>query len=204
MASGLWSGNPALVQLLGLCPLLAVSTTLAYGSALGVATLFTLVTTNVLVSVLRPLTPDHARIPVFVMVIASLVTVVELTMAAWFAELHAALGLFVPLIVTNCTILGRAEACAYRTSPGRAAIDGVSHGLGFLLALVALGGVREALGHGTLFRDFDQLIPGASDMTITLVTQGPLAIALLPPGAFFGLAILVAGHRWLRTSNEPG
>lgn len=200
---GIWRGNPALVQLLGLCPLLAITTTATQGLGLGLATLFVLTASNALVSLVRPITPHHARLPVFVLIIASLVSVVELTLAAWFAEIHRALGIFIPLIVTNCTLLARAESFAYRNGPLASARDGFYHGIGFLIALVALGSVRELLGHGSLFRDLDQLFgAGLADFGSGLVvSDAPLLLALLPPGAFFALAALVVLHR--RLTRHP-
>lgn len=148
---GLSSGNAGLVQLLGLCPLLAVSNNAVNALGLGIATVLALVATNTVVSMIRRITRRDVRIPAFVMVIASVVTTIELSMRAFLPELHAVLGLFVPLIVTNCAIMGRAEAFASRTDPARAALDGFAIGIGFLWVLLAIGVTRELLGAGTVF-----------------------------------------------------
>ncbi len=201
---GLWTGNPGLVQLLGLCPLLAVSGTLINGLTLGLATLLVLMASSVTVSVIRHRIPPEIRIAVFVLIIASLVTTVELLMSAWFHELYLILGIFVPLIVTNCAILGRAEAFASRNPPGAAALDGMMMGLGFLLVLVTLGGLREALGHGTLLRQADLLV-GAWGRHLELQVmpfEDGLLLALLPPGAFIGLGLLLALKNLIDTKLE--
>lgn len=191
---GLWSNNVGLVQLLGLCPLLAVTGTLINGLGLGLATLITLVASNVIISLIRKLVRPEVRIPVFVLVIASVVTVIELTMSAYLYGLYKVLGIFIPLIVTNCSIIGRAEAFASRNSVGRAFTDGLSMGLGFLLVLVALGGLREAVGQGTLLSGAHLMFgEAARDWTLTLVGDySGFLLAVLPPGAFIGLGLLIA------------
>jgi electron transport complex protein RnfE len=191
---GFWSNNVGLVQLLGLCPLLAVTGTFINGLGLGLATMATLVASNVIVSLIRKLVRPEVRIPVFVLVIASIVTIIELSMSAWFYELYKVLGIFIPLIVTNCSIIGRAEAFASKNTVGRSFVDGLSMGFGFLLVLVALGGLREIIGHGTLFSQA-QLMFGeaAHSMTITFIdAYSGFLIAVLPPGAFIGLGLLIA------------
>mgnify|MGYP001550225699 CR=1 FL=1 len=191
---GFWSNNVGLVQLLGLCPLLAVTGTFINGLGLGLATMATLVASNVIVSLIRKLVRPEVRIPVFVLVIASIVTVIELSMSAWFYELYKVLGIFIPLIVTNCSIIGRAEAFASKNTVGRSFVDGLSMGFGFLLVLVALGSLREIIGLGTLFSQA-QLMFGESarSMTITFVdAYSGFLIAVLPPGAFLGLGLLIA------------
>ena len=191
---GLWTNNPGLVQLLGLCPLLAVSNTTINALALGLATTLVLTGSNVTVSLIRHAARPEIRIPVFVLIIASFVTVVELVMNAFFHELYLILGIFIPLIVTNCAILGRAEAFASRTTPGPAAVDGLMMGLGFTGVLIALGGMRELLGYGSLLRDAHLLLgESGRGMAIQLLPldQGFL-LALLPPGAFIGLGLLLA------------
>lgn len=205
--NGLWTNNPGLVQLLGLCPLLAVSNSLVNALGLGLATLLVLVLSNTVVAVIRNIVRDEIRIPVFVLVIAAFVTTVELAMNAWLHELYTILGIFIPLIVTNCAIIGRAEAFAARNPVGLAALDGLMMGLGFTLALVTLGGLRELLGNGTLLADAHLLFGDiARGWTITVIgdSQGFL-LAVLPPGAFIGLGLLVAGKngvdRWL--ANRP-
>jgi electron transport complex protein RnfE len=191
---GFWSNNVGLVQLLGLCPLLAVTGTFINGLGLGLATMVTLVASNVIVSLIRKLVRPEVRIPVFVLVIASIVTIIELSMSAWFYELYKVLGIFIPLIVTNCSIIGRAEAFASKNTVGRSFVDGLSMGAGFLLVLVTLGSLREIIGHGTLFSQA-QLMFGeaARSMTITFSdAYSGFLIAVLPPGAFIGLGLLIA------------
>jgi electron transport complex protein RnfE len=191
---GLWSNNVGLVQVLGLCPLLAVTGTFINGLGLGLATMTTLVTTNVIVSLIRKLVRPEVRIPVFVLVIASVVTVIELSMSAYLYGLYKVLGIFIPLIVTNCSIIGRAEAFASKNSVGRAFLDGLSMGLGFLLVLVTLGSLREIIGQGTLFSQAHLMFgEAARTWTITFVHDySGFLLAILPPGAFMGLGLLIA------------
>jgi electron transport complex protein RnfE len=191
---GLWHNNVGLVQLLGLCPLLAVTGTFINGLGLGLATLLTLVASNVTVSLIRSLVRPEVRIPVFVLVIASIVTIIELSMSAFFHELYKVLGIFIPLIVTNCSIIGRAEAFASKNSVGRAFTDGLSMGLGFTLVLVALGSLREIIGHGTLFSQAHLMFgEAARSMTVVFVEDySGFLLAVLPPGAFIGLGLLIA------------
>lgn len=192
--NGLWHNNQALVALLGLCPLLAVTNTAVNGLGLGLATIAVITASNVTVSLIRNLVRPEIRLPVFVMIIASFVTAVELSMHAWFPELYRILGIFIPLIVTNCSIIGRAEAYASRHSIMPALTDGLSMGIGFLLVLVTLGGIRELIGQGTLFADL-HLMFGEQAKSLFLSFgddyQGML-IAILPPGAFIGLGLLIA------------
>lgn len=191
---GLWGNNPAFVQLLGLCPLLAVSNTTINGLGLGLATMLTLVVSGTLVSMIRHVVRPEIRLPVFVLIIASIVTAIELTMNAWFHELYLILGIFIPLIVTNCSIVGRAEAFASKHNVARAATDGLFMGLGFAAALVALGAMREVLGFGTLFRQAHLMFgEGSQWLTLTLFDDyGGYLLAILPPGAFIGLGLLIA------------
>lgn len=191
---GLWKNNPALVQLLGLCPLLAVTTSFINGLGLGIATTLVLIGANITVSLIRNVVTNEIRIPVFVMIIAAFVTIVQLLMNAFTYELYLALGIFIPLIVTNCAIIGRAEAYASKNPVAQSAFDGFAMGLGFTLVLVILGGVREILGSGTLFSGADRLLGAwASDMTVTLfATENPFLLAILPPGAFLGMGLLIA------------
>ena len=156
--NGLWTNNPALVQLLGLCPLLAVTGTVVNALGLGLATMMVLIGSNSIVSLIRHHVSDAVRLPVFVIIIATFVTCAELIMKAFTYELYQILGIFIPLIVTNCAILGRAEAFASKQSVGMAAVDGFMMGLGFLLVLVCLGAVRELLGQGTLLADMHLLL----------------------------------------------
>lgn len=191
---GLWKNNPALVQLLGLCPLLAVTNNVINGLGLGLATLLTLVASNGIISALRNQIPDEARLPVFVMIIASIVTAIELAMNAWFHDLYLILGIFIPLIVTNCSIIGRAEAFAARNTVAPSLLDGFMMGLGFTAVLVVLGGMRELIGQGTLLSQAYLMFgEGARQLTVTVFEDyRGFLIALLPPGAFIGLGLLVA------------
>jgi len=191
---GLWTNNQALVALLGLCPLLAVSSTAINGFGLGIATMATLIMTNTIVSLIRKWIRNEIRIPMFVIIIACVVTSIELLMSAHFHNLYLILGIFVPLIVTNCAIIGRAEAYASRNSVLLSALDGFAMGLGFLFVLVLLGVIREIVGYGTIFRNADLMLGDwASVLTITIMSdyRGFLFV-ILPPGAFMGLAVLIA------------
>ncbi|MCB2427032.1 electron transport complex subunit E [Methylophaga pinxianii] len=191
---GLWKNNPALVQLLGLCPLLAVTNTVINGLGLGLATVLTLVASNGIISLLRHQIPDEARLPVFVLIIASIVTAIELSMNAWFHELYLILGIFIPLIVTNCSIIARAEAFAARNPVTPSLLDGLMMGIGFTAVLVLLGGMRELLGQGTLFSQAHLMFgEAARGLTITVIEDyRGFLIAILPPGAFIGLGLIVA------------
>lgn len=192
--SGLWKNNPALVQLLGLCPLLAVTNTVINGLGLGIATLFVLVGSNLCVSLIRQWVANEIRIPVFVMIIATFVTCVQLLMNAFTYDLYQSLGIFIPLIVTNCVIIGRAESFASRNTPALATWDGFVMGVGFTAVLVALGGLRELLGQGTLFSGAEQLFgESARFMTIELMHfDSHFLLAVLPPGAFLAMGLFIA------------
>ncbi|TCO83380.1 electron transport complex protein RnfE [Plasticicumulans lactativorans] len=194
LRNGLWHNNTGLVALLGLCPLLATSNSLVNGLGLGLATTLVLLITNTTVSLIRRWVNPEVRIPVFVTVIASAVTAVELGMHALLPELHRVLGIFIPLIVTNCCVLGRAEAFASRQAPARAALDGLAVGLGFALVLVTLGALRELLGQGTLLAQAEILFgEGARGLTLHLLPgDRGLLLAILPPGAFIMLGLLIA------------
>jgi len=204
LKEGLWQNNPGTVQLLGLCPLLAVTTTAINGLGLGLATTLTLVSSNVSVSLIRKLVRPEIRIPVFVLIIASIVTVIELSMNAWLHDLYLILGIFIPLIVTNCAIIGRAESFASRQSVDRALLDGLAMGIGFTLVLVTLGGMRELIGQGTLLAQA-QLMFGAfgEQLTLTLIDDyRGFLLAILPPGAFLGLGFLIAGINIINARRE--
>lgn len=192
--NGLWNNNVALVQLLGLCPLLAVTGTVVNGLGLGVATLMTLVLSNSIVSLIRPWLKTEIRIPVFVLIIASIVTTIELIMNAWFHDLYRVLGIFIPLIVTNCSIIARAEAYASKNDLLNSALDGFMMGLGFTLVLVVLGAMRELIGFGTLMANAHLMFGSTGEaMTITFSEDYPgFLLAVLPPGAFIGLGLLIA------------
>jgi electron transport complex protein RnfE len=203
LTGGLWSGNPALVQMLGLCPLLAITTTVVNGLALGLATTAVLILTNAVISALRRTLAPVVRIPLFVLIIASLVTCIDLLTSAYLSDLHQVLGLFIPLIITNCAILAQAEVVASRRGVAVSAASGLAAGLGFSGVLVALGGIREALGQGTLLAGTSMLFgSGAEGLRINLPFHGMLA-ALLPPGAFFGLAALLALRNLIVKEAKP-
>ena len=192
--NGLWNNNPAFVQLLGLCPLLAVTNTVVNALGLGIATTITLVASNVTVSLIRQWVRPEIRIPVFVLIIASIVTIIELAMNAYFHELYKILGIFIPLIVTNCSIIARAEAFASKNNVFPSLLDGLFMGLGFTVVLLMLGALREGLGFGTLFAQAHLMFGAGSEwMKITLFEnyRGYL-LAILPPGAFIGLGFLIA------------
>ncbi|EJL6273365.1 electron transport complex subunit E [Vibrio cholerae] len=194
MLNGMWNNNPALVQLLGLCPLLAVSSTVTNALGLGIATLLVLVGSNVTVSLVRDYVPKEVRIPVFVMIIASLVTCVQLLMNAYAYGLYLSLGIFIPLIVTNCIIIGRAEAFASKNDVLPAALDGFWMGFGMTSVLVVLGSLREIIGNGTLFDGADLLLgEWAKVLRIEVFHfDSAFLLALLPPGAFIGVGFLIA------------
>ncbi|TKB43151.1 electron transport complex subunit E [Thalassotalea mangrovi] len=191
---GLWKNNPGLVQLLGLCPLLAVTTTFTNALGLGLATLFVLICSNATVSAIRQWVPKEVRIPIFVLIIAAFVTCVQLLMNAYAYGIYQSLGIFLPLIVTNCAIIGRAEAYASKNPIKQASFDGLMMGIGFALVLLVLGSVRELLGQGTLF-DGAHLLLGdwAKGLTIQVVEfDSQFLLAILPPGAFIAMGFLIA------------
>lgn len=197
--NGMWQNNQALVALLGLCPLLAVTNNAINGLGLGLATLAVLMVSNVLVSLIRDHVSQEIRIPVYIAIIATAVTAIDLLMNAYFYTLHGILGIFIPLIVTNCAILGRAEAYASKNPVDKAFVDGFFMGIGFLVVLVVLGGLREIIGSGTLF-DQAHLMFGEAARNWTLHFgdnyQGVL-LAILPPGAFIGLGLLIAAKNYI-------
>ncbi|MAQ99295.1 MAG: electron transport complex subunit RsxE [Oceanospirillaceae bacterium] len=191
---GLWTNNPALVQLLGLCPLLAVTGSVVNALGLGLATVLVLVGSNLSVSLIRNHVSEAVRLPAFVMIIASFVTVAELVMQAFTYELYEILGIFIPLIVTNCAILGRADAFASKNPVLPSVLDGLMMGLGFTLVLILLGGIREVLGEGVLFSNMQLLFgPSAANWQITVFPDYPdFLFAILPPGAFVAMGLLIA------------
>ena len=187
---GLWKNNPALVQLLGLCPLLATSNSFATSLGLGLTTLVVLTLSNFTISLMRGLLDDETRLPVQILVIATFVTLADLSLQYWFFDMHQRIGLFVALIVTNCTLLGRAEAFASKNPIILSTFDGLMMGTGFLLVLLLMGTIREIAGNGTLFANL-HLLTGTPDMTIQIADSGFLLVAL-PPGAFLTLGFLIA------------
>lgn len=206
LRAGIWHDNPGLVQLLGLCPLLAVTTTLVNGMGLGIATLLVLTFSNALVSATRRWILDEIRIPIYVLIIASLVTCVELIFKAWFPALDRSLGIFIPLIVTNCAIVARAEVFASRNSVATSVVDGVAMGAGFALLLMVIGAFREFVGHASILTDINMLLGG--DFSGLSLADNGLLLAILPPGAFFSLALAVAAKnafdRKRRRSRNTG
>ncbi|MCF7976885.1 electron transport complex subunit E [Lamprobacter modestohalophilus] len=197
---GLWDNNVVLAQMLALCPLLAVTGTATNGLGLGLASLVVMVASGLLVSSLRGLITPQVRIPVFVLIIATLVTLVDLAMNAWLHDLHKVLGLFIPLIVTNCAILGRAESFASRNRIAPAVFDGLMMGVGFTLVLVTLGAMRELIGSGTLFANASLLLGEAMGfLEVTLIPDyRGFLLMILPPGGFLALGFLLAGQRLLK------
>ena len=192
---GLWKNNSSLVQLLGLCPLLAVTSTATNALGLGLATTLVLTLTNSAISALRRWMPPAVRIPIYVMIIASVVSVVQMLINALALGLYQALGIFIPLIVTNCIVVGRAEAFAAKNGVWHSALDGFSIGLGATCAMFVLGSLREILGNGTLFNGADALLGSwAKVLRIEVFhTDTPFLLAMLPPGAFIGLGLMLAG-----------
>jgi electron transport complex protein RnfE len=195
--NGIWDNNVVFSQMLALCPLLAVTGTATNGLGMGLATLVVLVTSALTVSLMRTMITQEVRIPVFVLIIATIVSLVDMNMNAWMHDLHKVLGLFVPLIVTNCAILGRAESFASRNPVLPSLFDGLMMGLGFTLALVALGATREVIGSGTLFANASLLLGSTfSFLELTLIPDYKgFLIMVLPPGGFLALGFLLAGKR---------
>jgi len=180
-SKGIWKENAVFKLLLGMCPVLAVTTSAENGLGMGLATTFVLVCSNIVVALMRKVIPSGVRIPAFIIIIATFVTVVQLCMEAWVYDLYQALGIFIPLIVVNCLILGRAEAFASKNPVSRSTVDGLGMGLGFTLALFMLGSVREIFGAGAIL-GFDLF--GTS--------YQPILLMILPPGAFITLGLLLA------------
>ncbi|WP_018411372.1 electron transport complex subunit RsxE [Methyloversatilis thermotolerans] len=202
---GLWENNTALVQLLGLCPLLAVSTTFVNAVSLSLATVLVMALSSAAVAALRTLIPHEIRIPVFILIIAALVTCFDLAFNAWLHELYLVLGIFIPLIVTNCIVLARVEAFAAKNSPLAAAWDGVAMGAGLLWVLALLGAARELIGTGHLFTGIDMVIPGLHAIQVFGDEYRGLLIAILPPGAFILLGLLIAARNaWVARQAVPG
>ncbi|MDY6788217.1 MAG: electron transport complex subunit E [candidate division WOR-3 bacterium] len=188
---GIWNNNPVLILLLGFCPVLAVSTTVIDALGMGISTTFVLLGSNIVISLIRGFVPKKMRIPVFIVVIATFVTIVDLVLYGFFFELHKSLGLFIPLIVVNCIVLGRAEAFASKNSLLDSIVDALGMGVGFILAIVVLAAIREILGNGTI-------------MGLTLFPQSyqPVIVAILPPGAFITLGFMLAGMNRINIGRE--
>lgn len=202
--NGLWKQNTGVVQLLGMCPVLAISTSVVNGFSLGLATVLVMVLSNAAVSPIRNYMPNEIRIPVFVLIISVLVTVVQYLMNAYLYGLYVVLGIFIPLIVTNCIVLARVEAFASKNPVLPSAVDGLAMGLGLAAVLAILGGMREILGHGTLLSGLDLVFGDAAKAwVITLIPDyHGFLIAILPPGAFIGLGLMIAGKNYLTLRGE--
>ncbi|MFT4730032.1 MAG: electron transport complex protein RnfE [Granulosicoccus sp.] len=194
---GLWRNNPALVQLLGLCPLLAVSTTFVNGTILGIVTLLVLTASNLLISVIRGTLDQRTRLPLQIMVIATFVTCADLALQSWLFEIHQRIGLFVALIVTNCTVLARSESFASRNPIRASLVDGFMMGAGFLLVIVLLSTVREILGQGTLFHGLELVFGPVAQTWVIQFNFDGLLLVILPPGAFLTFGCLLAAKNWL-------
>lgn len=204
IVNGLWKQNPGIVQLLGLCPLLAISSNVVNALSLGLATTLVMAVASGAVAVVRGYIPQPARIPLFVLIIAALVTVVELLMHAYVLALYVVLGVFLPLITTNCIVLARVEAFASKRSTLHSVLDAIMMGMGLTLVLVVLGAMREILGKGTLLSGLDLAFgPAAKAWVIHVIpdSQG-LLLAILPPGAFIGLGLLIAARNWIISMQE--
>lgn len=204
--SGIWHDNPGLVQLLGLCPLLAVTTSFVNGLGLGLATIAVLSCSNVLVSATRKFIRPEIRIPMYVLIISSLVTCIEMIFLAWLPSLGRSLGIFIPLIVTNCAIVARAEVFASRNPVGASFVDGFAMGCGFALLLSTIGAFRELIGQGSILSRLDMLF-GGDPMQGLVIVDGGFLLAILPPGAFITLGLFIAGKNALdrrrQQTNRP-
>ena len=195
--NGIWHQNTSLVQILGLCPLLAVTTNLVNGVMLSLATLLVMGLANIAVAALRNWIPHEIRIPVFILIVAALVTVVDLSFNALFHELYLVLGIFIPLIVTNCIVLARVEAFANKNPPLQSLFDGIFMGVGMLWTLGLLGGMRELIAAGTLFSGIDMVFPGLQPLQLLSADYPGFLLPILPPGAFILLGCLIAWKNWI-------
>jgi Na+-translocating ferredoxin:NAD+ oxidoreductase subunit E len=195
--NGIWKQNTSIVQILGLCPLLAVTTNAVNGIMLSLATILVMAISNVAVASLRNFIPHEIRIPVFILIVAALVTVVDLLFNANLHELYLVLGIFIPLIVTNCIVLARVEAFAAKNPPLQSTFDGIFMGVGMLWTLALLGAMRELLGSGTLFGGIDMVFPGLQPIQLLPENYPGFLLAMLPPGAFILLGCMIAWKNWL-------
>ena len=195
--NGLWKQNPGVVQLLGLCPTLAMTTSMVNGFSLGLATAFVMCLSNASVSPVRRFIPKELRNPVFILIIAALVTIIDLSMNAYVHPLHVVLGIFIPLIVTNCIVLARVESFAAKNPTLPSALDGFMMGFGLACVLAVLGGIREIIGKGTLFSGIELIFPQAKVLVLHVIPNyHGFLLAVLPPGAFLGLGCLIAARNW--------
>lgn len=199
--NGIWKQNTGLVQLLGMCPILAVSSSFVNAVSLGIVTTVIMALSNATSSALRNLIPYEIRIPVYILIIAALVTIMDLAMNAYMHSLYLVLGIFIPLIVTNCIVLARVEAFAAKNGPLAALVDGAGMGFGLVLVLGVLGGVRELIGTGQVFAGIEMVIPGAHALKLAPEGYPGFLISILPPGAFITLGFLVAAKNWLDARN---
>ena len=196
-ANGIWKQNTSIAQILGLCPLLAVTTNAVNGIMLSLATILVMAMSNVAVASLRHLIPHEIRIPVFILIVAALVTVVDLLFNANLHELYLVLGIFIPLIVTNCIVLARVEAFAAKNPPLHSTFDGIFMGVGMLWTLALLGAMREFLGSGTVLGGIDMVFPGLQPIQVLPESYPGFLLALLPPGAFILLGCMIAWKNWM-------
>nr|WP_207186308.1 electron transport complex subunit E [Rhodocyclus purpureus] len=196
-ANGVWKQNTSLVQILGLCPLLAVTTNLVNGVMLSLATILVMALSGAVIASLRAFIPHEIRIPVFILIVAALVTIVDLSFNAYLHELYLVLGIFIPLIVTNCIVLARVEAYAAKNPPLQAAADGVFMGIGMLWTLALLGGMRELIAGGTLFSGIEMVFPGVEALHLLPADYPGFLLAALPPGAFILLGCMIAWKNWV-------
>ena len=194
--NGLLKENPVLILLIGLCPVLATGSSMNDGFGMGVATTFVLVSSNLLIAMFRSFIPDSIRLPVFIIIISTFVTIVDYVMHAYMVELYASLGIFIPLIVVNCIILGRAEAFAYKNTVQSSLIDGIGMGVGFTIAITLLGAIRELIGNGTLTFFGRELFNFSTSLNFQ-----PALIFIMPPGAFIVIGFMIAGVRWMIKKN---
>ena len=206
--NGLWKQNPGVVQLLGLCPTLAVTSTVVNGLSLGLLTALVMAASNGAISPIRRFVPEEIRLPVYILIIAALVTVIDLGMNAFAHPLHKVLGIFIPLIVTNCIVLARVDAFAAKNPTKPSILDGFMMGLGLALVLSLLGGMREVVGKGTLFSGIDLALgPASKAFVLTVIPDyHGFLLAILPPGAFIGLGLLIAVRNWVelrKTEQKP-
>ncbi len=200
--NGIWKQNCGVVQILGLCPILAISTNVVNAVSLGLATILVMALANLAISALRNFIPYEIRIPVFILIIAALVTVVDLAFNAYLHELYLVLGIFIPLIVTNCIVLARVEAFAAKNEPADSTVDGIAMGIGLTLVLAVLGAMREIIGSGTLFSGIEMIFPGVEGLTLFGDDYPGFLVAILPPGAFIALGFLIAGRNWIEARKQ--
>ena len=194
--NGIWKQNAGLVQMLGMCPIIAVSTSIVNGVCLGLATALVMTVSNGVSSALRQYIPYEIRIPVFILIIAALVTILDLAMNAWMHDIYLVLGIYIPLIVTNCIVLARVEAFAAKNSVLSSSVDGAAMGIGLALLLGVLGGIRELAGNGAIFNGIELTIPGTHAIQLLPADYPGFLPAILPPGAFIVLACLIAAKNW--------